>query len=46
MMGALVEIGRGKENVSFINLVLDKKDPGISHKSLDGAGLYLYKVTY
>jgi len=46
MMGALVEIGRRKENVSFINLVLDKKDPGISHKSLDGAGLYLYKVTY
>ena len=46
MMGALVEIGRGKEDVSFINLVLDKKDPGISHKSLDGAGLYLYKVTY
>ena len=46
MMGALVEIGRRKENVNFINLVLDKKDPGISHKSLDGAGLYLYKVTY
>ena len=46
MMGALVEIGRGKEEVSFINKVLEEKDPKISHKSLDGAGLYLYKVTY
>ncbi len=46
MMGALVEIGRGKEDINFINEVLEKKDPGISHKSLDGAGLYLYKVNY
>ena len=46
MMGALVEIGRGKEEISFINEVLEKKDPRISHKSLDGAGLYLYSVKY
>ncbi|MBR6287794.1 MAG: hypothetical protein IKR19_00445, partial [Acholeplasmatales bacterium] len=46
MMGALVEIGRGKEKIDFINEVLEKKDPRISHKSLDGAGLYLYSVKY
>ena len=46
MMGALVEIGRGKEKIDFINEVLEKKDPRISHKSLGGAGLYLYSVKY
>ena len=46
MMGILLEIGRGKEKVDFIDYVFDKKDPSISHKSLDGCGLYLYKVNY
>ena len=46
MMGALVEIGRGKETNDLILEVLDKKDPGISHKSLDGCGLVLVKVNY
>lgn len=46
MMGALVEVGRGKKDSSFISLVLEKKDPKISHKVLDGHGLYLYKVNY
>ena len=46
MMGILIEIGRGKEKVDFIDYVFDKKDPSISHKSLDGCGLYLYKVNY
>ncbi len=46
MMGILIEIGRGKESIDFIDYVFDKKDPSISHKSLDGCGLYLYKVNY
>ena len=46
MMGVLVEIGRGKENIDFIDRVLEEKDPSISHRSLDGCGLYLYKVNY
>ena len=46
MMGILLEIGRGKEKLDFIDFVFEKKDPSISHKSLDGCGLYLYKVNY
>lgn len=46
MMGAITEIGRGKENNNLILKVLETKDPSISHKSLDGKGLYLYKVNY
>ena len=46
MMGLIVEIGRGKEPLEMIDIVFDKKDPSISHKSLDGRGLYLYKVNY
>ena len=46
MMGLLVEIGRGKESIEMIDVVFDKKDPSISHRSLDGRGLYLYKVNY
>lgn len=46
MMGLLVEIGRGKESIEMIDVVFEKKDPSISHRSLDGRGLYLYKVNY
>ena len=46
MMGLLVEIGRGFEKIEKINYVLEMKDPSISHKVLDGLGLYLYKVNY
>ncbi len=46
MMGLLVEIGRGKESIELIDVVFEKKDPSISHRSLDGRGLYLYKVNY
>ena len=46
MMGLIVEIGRGKESLEMIDVVFDKKDPSISHRSLDGRGLYLYKVNY
>ena len=46
MMGLIVEIGRGKESLEMIDLVFEKKDPSISHRSLDGCGLYLYKVNY
>ena len=46
MMGLLVEIGRGKESIEKIDLVLNSKDPSISHRSLDGKGLYLFDVTY
>jgi len=46
MMGLIVEIGRGKEPLEMIDIVFEKKDPSISHKSLDGRGLYLYKVNY
>ncbi len=46
MMGLIVEIGRGKESIEMIDIVFEKKDPSISHRSLDGRGLYLYKVTY
>ncbi len=46
MMGLLVEIGRHKENINMIDEVFDKKDPGISHRCLDGCGLYLYEVRY
>ena len=46
MMGLIVEIGRGKEPLEMIDVVFEKKDPSISHKSLDGRGLYLYKVNY
>ena len=46
MMGLLVEIGRGKEKKEMITYVLEKKDPKISHRSLDGCGLYLIKVNY
>ena len=46
MMGILIEIGRGKESIDFVDYVFEKKDPSISHKSLDGCGLYLYKVNY
>ncbi len=46
MMGLIVEIGRGKESLEMIDLVFEKKDPSISHRSLEGCGLYLYKVNY
>ena len=46
MMGLIVEIGRGKESLEMIDTVFLKKDPSISHRSLDGRGLYLYKVNY
>ena len=46
MMGLIVEIGRGKEPLEMIDVVFEKKDPSISHKSLGGRGLYLYKVNY
>ncbi len=46
MMGALIEIGRGKEDKSLITKVLELKDPKICHKVADGAGLYLHKVNY
>ena len=46
MMGLLVEIGRGKEKPEMVSYVLEKKDPKISHRSLDGCGLYLMKVNY
>ena len=46
MMGLLIEIGLSKETKEKINLVLDKKDPKISHKVAPGVGLYLWKVNY
>lgn len=46
MMGLLIEIGKCKETKEKINLVLDKKDPKISHKVASGVGLYLWKVNY
>lgn len=46
MMGALVDIGRGYLDSSIINKVLEKKDPKISHRVMDGCGLYLVKVNY
>lgn len=46
MMGLLIDIGRGKEEKEKILEVLEKKDPGISHKVADGCGLYLYNVYY
>ena len=46
MMGLLIDVGRGKEKKEKILEVLEKKDPGISHKVADGCGLYLYNVYY
>ena len=46
MMGILVEIGRKKETKEKILEVLEKKDPKISHRVLDGMGLFLYDVKY
>jgi len=46
MMGLIVEIGRKKESLDKIDEVFLKKDPKISHRILDGCGLYLYEVKY
>ena len=46
MMGLIIEIGRGKEDVSMVTKVLEAKDPSISHKVAEGRGLYLIKVEY
>ena len=46
MMGLIVEIGRHKEDIDMIDIVFEKKDPSISHRSLDGNGLFLYEVKY
>lgn len=46
MMGLILEIGQEKEPIDKILEVLEKKDPGISHRVADGCGLYLVKVNY
>lgn len=46
MMGLLIEIGKGKYEVSYINDILLKKDPRACQYIAPGKGLYLYKVYY
>ena len=46
MMGALIEIGRKKEDKEIINKILMTKDTKLCHKVAPGCGLYLYKVNY
>lgn len=46
MMGLILDIGSGKDEVTTIDKVLDSKDPKISHKVAPGYGLYLEHVYY
>lgn len=46
MMGLLIDIGRGKEDISMIERVFTECNPEISHRVAPGCGLYLYKVNY
>lgn len=46
MMGIIIEIGRGKENIDKILQILENPDPSVSHKIADGRGLFLEKVYY
>lgn len=46
MMGLIIDIGRGKYNISMIDDIFTSLDPSISHRIADGCGLYLYKVNY
>lgn len=46
MVGALIEVARGKEKEEFITMVIESKNPKISHRVADGCGLYLYQVNY
>lgn len=44
--GTLVDIGRGRFKVEDMKKILDSKDHQKAGKTLDGCGLYLYKVAY
>lgn len=46
MMGILIDIGQHKCDQSKIQLVLEKKDPRLSHRVAPGCGLTLYEVKY
>ncbi len=44
--GTLVDIGRGRFEVEDMQKILDSKNHQKAGKTLDGCGLYLYKVAY
>ena len=44
--GTLVDIGRGRFEVEDMARILESKDHQKAGKTLDGCGLYLYKVAY
>lgn len=46
MVGVLIEIGRGKENISIIDEIFIKKDNSICGKTANPEGLYLKHVYY
>lgn len=46
IVGTLVEIGKGNEEIGFMKKVLDSKNRSLAGVSVPACGLYLTKVTY
>lgn len=46
IVGTLVEIGKGNEEIGFMKKVLDSKNRSLAGISVPACGLYLAKVTY
>jgi len=44
--GTLVDVGRGRFEISDMERILESKDHQKAGKTLDGCGLYLYSVNY